>query len=160
MPLIKHNEKNKCDGIRHRKEQIMTKSKYYDYLERYNHIVSNYMHDTIVNIELMNIKNSLLKHIRWQIKRTDYDISTFNKFKIMLHQRKYQKLLRNMHDMKELQEKICDNKPIDLMYFTGSYRGAMQGVLDDLFSGMKSVWYPIIALVIVYLVLLGVFYFM
>lgn len=79
---------------------------------------------------------------------------------MILHKRKYQKLLRNIHDMKELREKIEGNKQIDLMYFTGTYRGAMSGIADDVFSSMKAVWIPIIILIAIYLVAVGVFYFM
>lgn len=79
---------------------------------------------------------------------------------MILHKRKYQKLLRNIHDMKELREKIEENKQIDLMYFTGTYRGAMSGIADDVLSSMKAVWIPIMILVVIYLVVVGIFYIM
>lgn len=138
----------------------MTKSRYYDYLERYNYLVNSCGHILERDTEFIDIKNSLLKQIKLQLRRTEYDLNTFNKIKLLLHQRRYLKLTRKMHDMKELYEKISDNKPIELMYFIGSYRGPLHGVLDDLLSGMKSVWYPIIVLVVAYMVLLGIFYIM
>ncbi|WP_195616668.1 hypothetical protein, partial [Lachnospira eligens] len=84
----------------------------------------------------------------------------YNSLKMILHKRKYQKLLRNIHDMKELREKIEENKQIDLMYFTGTYRGAMSGIADDVLSSMKAVWIPIMILVVIYLVVVGIFYIM
>lgn len=89
-----------------------------------------------------------------------YDLDKYNSLKMILHKRKYQKLLRNIHDMKELREKIEENKQIDLMYFTGTYRGAMSGIADDVLSSMKAVWIPIMILVVIYLVVVGIFYIM
>ena len=62
--------------------------------------------------------------------------------------------------MKELREKIEENKQIALMYFTGTYRGAMSGIADDVLSSMKAVWIPIMILVVIYLVVVGIFYIM
>ena len=129
----------------------MTKGKYYDYLERYNHMAGN---------DYRYVKSSLLKHIDWQLKSMAYDLDKYNSLKMILHKRKYQKLLRNIHDMKELREKIEENKQIDLMYFTGTYRGAMSGIADDVLSSMKAVWIPIMILVVIYLVVVGIFYIM
>ena len=110
----------------------MTKGKYYDYLERYNHMAGNdYRYDTDNESDYRYVKSSLLKHIDWQLKSMAYDLDKYNSLKMILHKRKYQKLLRNIHDMKELREKIEENKQIDLMYFTGTYRGAMSGIADD-----------------------------
>ena len=89
-----------------------------------------------------------------------YDLDKYNSLKMILHKRKYQKLLRNIHDMKELREKIEENKQIDLMYFTGTYRGAMSGIADDVLSSMKAVWIPIMILVVIYLVVVSIFYIM
>ena len=36
----------------------------------------------------------------------------------------------------------------------------MSGIADDVFSSMKAVWIPIIILIAIYLVAVGVFYFM
>ena len=139
----------------------MTKGKYYDYLERYNHMAGNdYRYDTDNESDYRYVKSSLLKHIDWQLKSMDYDLNKYNNLKMILHKRKYQKLLRNIHDMKELREKIEENKQIDLMYFTGTYRGAMSGIADDVLSSMKAVWIPIMILVVIYLVVVGIFYIM
>ncbi len=139
----------------------MTKGKYYDYLERYNHMASNdYMYKTDNETDFRNVKASLLKHIDWQLKSMTYDLDKYNSLKMLLHKRKYQKLLRNIHDMKEIREKIEKDKPIDLMYFTGTYRGAMSGIADDIFSSMKVVWIPIIVLIVIYLIVAGIFYYM
>ena len=140
----------------------MTKNKYYDYLDRYNHMVcgNEYMYDTMDNIEYQYIKSSLLKHIKWQLKCAAYDMNTFNGYKQVLHKSRYKKIMRNIHDLKELHEKINEDKPIDIMYFTGTYRGAMSSIADDIFSGMKAVWIPIMILVVIYLVVVGIFYIM
>ena len=76
----------------------MTKNKYYDYLDRYNHMVcgNEYMYDTMDNIEYQYIKSSLLKHIKWQLKCAAYDMNTFNGYKQVLHKRRYKKLMRNI----------------------------------------------------------------
>ena len=68
----------------------MTKNKYYDYLDRYNHMVcgNEYMYDTMDNIEYQYIKSSLLKHIKRQLKCAAYDMNTFNGYKQVLHQRR------------------------------------------------------------------------
>ena len=118
----------------------MTKGKYYDYLERYNHMAGNdYRYDTDNESDYRYVKSSLLKHIDWQLKSMAYDLDKYNSLKMILHKRKYQKLLRNIHDMKELREKIEENKQIDLMYFTGTYRGAMSGIcIIKHESGMDS----------------------
>ena len=86
-------------------------------------------------------------------------MNTFNGYKQVLHQRKFKKLMRNIHDLKELHEKINEDKPIDIMYFT-TYRGAMSSIADDVLSGMKAVWIPIMILVVIYLVVVGIFYIM
>lgn len=139
----------------------MTKNKYYDYLDRYNHMAGNdYRYDTDNESDYRYVKSSLLKHIDWQLKSMAYDLDKYNSLKMILHKRKYQKLLRNIHDMKELREKIEENKQIDLMYFTGTYRGAMSGIADDVLSSMKAVWIPIMILVVIYLVVVGIFYIM
>ncbi len=139
----------------------MTKGKYYDYLERYNHMAGNdYRYDTDNESDYRYVKSGLLKHIDWQLKSMAYDLDKYNSLKMILHKRKYQKLLRNIHDMKELREKIEENKQIDLMYFTGTYRGAMSGIADDVLSSMKAVWIPIMILVVIYLVVVGIFYIM
>ena len=139
----------------------MTKGKYYDYLERYNHMAGNdYRYDIDNESDYRYVKSSLLKHIDWQLKSMTYDLDKYNSLKMILHKRKYQKLLRNIHDMKELREKIEENKQIDLMYFTGTYRGAMSGIADDVLSSMKAVWIPIMILVVIYLVVVGIFYIM
>ena len=136
----------------------MTKGKYYDYLERYNHMAGNdYRYDTDNESDYRYVKSNLLKHIDWQLKSMAYDLDKYNSLKMILHKRKYQKLLRNIHDMKELREKIEENKQIDLMYFTGTYRGAMSGIADDVLSSMKAVWIPIMILVVIYLVVVGIF---
>ena len=139
----------------------MTKGKYYDYLERYNHMAGNdYRYDTDNESDYRYVKSSMLKYIGWQLKSMAYDLDKYNSLKMILHKRKYQKLLRNIHDMKELREKIEENKQIDLMYFTGTYRGAMSGIADDVLSSMKAVWIPIMILVVIYLVVVGIFYIM
>lgn len=139
----------------------MTKGKYYDYLERYNHMAGNdYRYDIDNESDYRYVKSSLLKHIDWQLKSMAYDLDKYNSLKMILHKRKYQKLLRNIHDLKELNEKINEDKPIDIMYFTGTYRGAMNSIVDDIFSGMKAVWIPIMILVVIYLVAVGIFYMM
>ena len=88
---------------------------------------NEYMYDTMDNIEYQYIKSSLLKHIKWQLKCAAYDMNTFNEYKQVLHKRRYKKLMRNIHDLKELHEKINEDKPIDIMYFT-TYRGAMSSM--------------------------------
>ena len=120
---------------------------------------NEYMYDTMDNIEYQYIKSSLSKHIKWQLKCADYDMYTFNEYKQVLHTRRYKKLMRNIHDLKELHEKINEDKPIDIMYFT-TYRGAMSSIADDVLSGMKAVWIPIMILVVIYLVVVGIFYIM
>lgn len=121
---------------------------------------NDYRYDIDNESDYRYVKSSLLKYIDWQLKSMAYDLDKYNSLKMILHKRKYQKLLRNIHDMKELREKIEKNKQIDLMYFTGTYRGAMSGIADDVFSSMKAVWIPIIILTVIYLVAIGVFHFM
>ena len=36
----------------------------------------------------------------------------------------------------------------------------MNSIVDDIFSGMKAVWIPIMILVVIYLVAVGIFYMM
>lgn len=67
---------------------------------------NDYRYDIDNESDYRYVKSSLLKHIDWQLKSMAYDLDKYNSLKMILHKRKYQKLLRNIHDMKELREKI------------------------------------------------------
>ena len=57
----------------------MTKGKYYEYLERYNHMAGNdYRYDTDNESDYRYVKSSLLKHIDWQLKSMAYDLDKYN----------------------------------------------------------------------------------